>query len=202
MAYIPRQRRTRRFSFKFNKQKLILYGIVFVIAMIFFGYIGALGLFAWYGRDLPQPGKLSESRGNSTIFYDRNDKVIYEMYQDKNRVPVASEDISEYLKQATVAVEDKRFYEHKGISEFGILRAAIMSAIGNPQGGSTITQQLIKNVLLTSERTLPRKIKEAILASQVEQKYTKDEILTMYLNEAPYGGSYYGVGSAVAGYFG
>lgn len=203
MAYIPRQRRTRRFSpFKFNKQKLILYGIVTVIGFIFFGYIGALGLFAWYGRDLPQPGKLSESRGNSTIFYDRNDKVIYEMYQDKNRVPVASEDISDHLKQATVAVEDKRFYEHKGVSEFGILRAAIMSALGSPQGGSTITQQLIKNVLLSSERTLPRKIKEAILASQVEKKYTKDEILVMYLNEAPYGGSYYGVGSASAAYFG
>ncbi len=203
MAYIPRHRRSTNFSsFKFNKQKLILYGIVAVIGLIFFGYVGALGLFAWYGRDLPQPGKLAESRGNSTIFYDRNDKVIYEMYQDKNRVQVNAEDISDHLKKATVAIEDKRFYEHKGISEFGILRAAIMSALGQPQGGSTITQQLIKNVLLSSERTLPRKIKEAILASQVEKKYTKDEILGMYLNEAPYGGSYYGVGAAAAGYFG
>ncbi len=179
-----------------------MYGVVGVIAMIFFGYVGALGLFAWYGRDLPQPGKLSEARGNSTIFYDRNDKVIYEMFQDKNRVPVESKDIPDTLKQATVAIEDKRFYEHKGVSEFGIARAAIMSALGSPQGGSTITQQLIKTVLLTSERTLPRKIKEAILASQVEKKYTKDEILVMYLNEAPYGGSFYGVGSAAKGYFG
>lgn len=179
-----------------------MFGVIFVIVMIFFGYVGALGLFAWYGRDLPQPGKLSEARGNSTIFYDRNDKVIYEMFQDKNRVPAESKDIPDTLKQATVAVEDKRFYEHKGVSEFGILRAAIMSALGSPQGGSTITQQLIKNVLLSSERTLPRKIKEAILASQVEKKYTKDEILVMYLNEAPYGGSFYGVGSAAKGYFG
>jgi 1A family penicillin-binding protein len=203
MAYIPRHRRSRSFSsFQFNKQKLILYGIVAVLGLIFVGYLGALALFAWYGRDLPQPGKLSESRGNSTIFYDRNDKVIYEMYQDKNRVPVDSSDIPDTLKQATVAVEDKRFYEHKGVSEFGIARAAIMSALGRPQGGSTITQQLIKTVLLSSERTLPRKIKEAILASQVEKKYTKDEILTMYLNEAPYGGSYYGVGSAADAYFG
>lgn len=203
MAYIPRHHRSRSFSpFKFNKQKLFLYAIVGIIGFVFIGYVGALILFAWYGRDLPQPGKLSESRGNSTIFYDRNGKVIYEMYQDKNRVPVDSKDIPDTLKQATVAIEDKRFYEHKGVSEFGIARAAIMSALGRPQGGSTITQQLIKTVLLSSERTLPRKIKEAILASQVEKKYTKDEILTMYLNEAPYGGSYYGVGSAADAYFG
>ncbi len=105
------------------------------------------------------------------------------------------------MKQATVSIEDKRFYEHKGISEFGIIRAGINSLLGNPQGGSTITQQLIKNVLLTSERRLSRKIKEAILAYQVEKQYDKDEILTMYLNEAPYGGSYWGVGSAAKGYF-
>ncbi len=170
--------------------------------MVIFGYIGALGLFAWYGRDLPQPGKLAESRGNSTIFYDRNDKVIYEMYDDKNRVPVGIDKMSKYLQNATVAIEDKRFYEHKGISEYGILRAAIANLFGNSQGGSTITQQLIKNALLTSERSLPRKIKEAILAYQVEKKYTKKEILEMYLNDAPYGGTFYGVGSASMGYFG
>jgi len=170
--------------------------------MIIVGYIGALVLFAWYGRDLPQPGKLAESRGNSTIFYDRNGKVIYEMFQDKNRVPVDTGEIPKLLKQATVAIEDKRFYEHKGVSEFGILRAAVNSALGSPQGGSTITQQLIKNVLLSSERSLPRKIKEAILAYEVEKRYTKDQILSMYLNEAPYGGNFYGVGSAAMGYFG
>lgn len=204
MAYTPRHRRQRgRFSFpRLNKQKLIFYGVIAVIALVIFGYIGALGLFAWYGRDLPQPGKLSESRGNSTIFYDRNDKVIYEMFDDKNRVPVGIDKTSKYLQNATVAIEDKRFYEHKGVSEYGILRAAFANLLGNPQGGSTITQQLIKNALLSSERSLPRKIKEAILAYQVEKKYTKKEILEMYLNDAPYGGTFYGVGSASMGYFG
>lgn len=201
MAYVPRKRRAS-LPFTLSRQKLVVYIVGGVIGLVVFGYIGALGLFAWYGRDLPQPGKLAESRGNSTIFYDRNDKIIYEMYQDKNRVPVKVEDISQHLMDATVAIEDKRFYQHNGISEYGILRAAVNSLIGNPQGGSTITQQLIKNVLLTSERKLSRKIKEAILAYQVENKYTKKEILGMYLNEAPYGGTFWGVGSASMGYFG
>ena len=201
MAYVPMRRRKKRFP-QLNKQKLLLYGVVGIITFIIVGYLGAIILFAWYGRDLPAPGKLSESRENSTVFYDRNDEVIYEMYEDKNRVPVAADEVPEVMKQATVSIEDKRFYEHKGISEFGIIRAGINSLLGNPQGGSTITQQLIKNVLLTSERRISRKIKEAILAYQVEKQYDKDEILTMYLNEAPYGGSYWGVGSAAKGYFG
>lgn len=205
MAYVPRRRRRRSplsiFS-GLNKQKLIMYGAIGVIGMIICGYLGVFALFAWYGRDLPEPGKLSESRGNSTIFYDRNGEIIYEMYKDENRVPVAFEDMSDYLKKATIAIEDKNFYEHGGISQAGIIRAAVNSALGNPQGGSTITQQLIKNVLLTSERRLSRKIKEAILAYQVEKKYSKDEILEMYLNEAPYGGTMVGVGSAAKGYFG
>lgn len=180
----------------------MMYGVIGIIGMILFGYIGAFALFAWYGRDLPQPGKLSESRGNSTIFYDRNGEIIYEMFKDENRVPVEIEDIPEHLQEATVAIEDKRFYEHKGVSEYGIIRASFNSLIGKPQGGSTITQQLIKNVLLTSERRLSRKIKEAILAYEVEKKYSKKEILGMYLNEVPYGGTYVGVGSASMGYFG
>jgi len=183
-------------------QRFLLYGAIASFGLIIVGFIGVFILFAWYGRDLPQPGKLSESRANSTVFYDRNGETIYEMFQDENRVPAAEKDIPDMLKKATVAIEDKRFYEHKGISEFGIMRAAFSSLMGNPQGGSTITQQLIKNVLLTSERKLSRKIKEAILAYEVEKKYTKGEILTMYLNEAPYGGTYVGVGSASMGYFG
>ena len=209
MAYVPRSRRVFKSQRKrshglfprITKQTLLFYSVIGLVVMIIVGYVGALGLFAWYGRDLPEPGKLSETRENSTIFYDRNDKVIYELYQDKNRIPMEFEDIPKELLQATVAIEDKRFYEHDGISELGILRALVFSAMGNPQGGSTITQQLIKNVLLTSERRISRKIKEAILAYQVEKKFSKDEILTMYLNEAPYGGEYWGIGSAAKGYF-
>ena len=204
MAYLPRQRSKKKILFFFpipKKQVVIKYSIIGFVSLVIFGYIGAFLLFAWYGRDLPKPGKLSEARENSTIFYDRNGAVIYDMYKDKNRIPVKQDDIPDILKKATIAIEDKRFYEHKGISEIGILRAAFSSFLGNPQGGSTITQQLIKNVLLTSEHRLSRKIKEAILAYEVEKKYEKDEILSMYLNEAPYGGNYWGIGSASKGYF-
>jgi len=180
----------------------MMYGVIGVIGLIIVGYIAAFAVFAWYGRDLPQPGKLSENRGNSTVFYDRNDEIIYEMYTDENRVPVKIEDVSKWVQKGTISIEDKEFYQHNGISQSGIIRAAVYSLLGKAQGGSTITQQLIKNVLLTSERKLSRKIKEAILAYQVEKKYTKDEILEMYLNEAPYGGTMVGVGTAAMGYFG
>ncbi|MFW5703239.1 MAG: transglycosylase domain-containing protein [Patescibacteria group bacterium] len=192
---IPRVRLTR--------QNLLMYAGISVIVIVVFGFLIASAIFAWYARDLPSPGKLSEKTSASTVFYDRNGEIIYELYQDKNRVPVEFKDISPRLKEATIAVEDKNFYKHGGISQLGIMRAAISTIFkGEVQGGSTLTQQLIKNVLLTSERSLSRKVKEAILASEVEKRFTKDEILEMYLNEAPYGGTYWGVGSAAKGYFG
>ncbi len=154
-------------------------------------------------KDLPSPGKLSTSTGYSTIFYDREDKILYELFKDKNRIPVKLKDISKDLINATIAIEDKNFYRHRGISEFGIFRAILNIIFRRKlQGGSTITQQLIKNVLLDPRQTLSRKIKEWILAFEVERKYTKDQILEMYLNEAPYGGNYYGIMSASRGYFG
>lgn len=197
---IPKLPRSRR---NWNRQQLLMYAAGALFGLVVIGFIAASAIFAWYARDLPSPGKLTERTESSTVFTDRNGKVIYEMYKDKNRVPVKLENISTYLKQGTVAVEDKSFYEHGGISQLGILRAALSTIFkGEVQGGSTLTQQLIKNVLLSSERSLSRKVKEAILATEVEKRFTKDQILEMYLNEAPYGGTYYGVGSAAKGYFG
>jgi len=185
------------------KQRLIYLALVSLIGCIVVGFIFSFLIFAWYAKDLPSPGKLSQTSGYSTVYYDRDGKTLYEMYKDKNRVPVKFSEMSTYLKQATIAVEDKNFYKHKGISEGGILRAAFNIVFkGRLEGGSTITQQLIKNVLLDARRTPSRKIKEMILAFEVERRYTKDQILEMYLNEAPYGGSYYGVGTASLGYFG
>ncbi len=193
----------RIFPRRWTKQSFFLFIGVAVLVLLVIGFITALVLFAWFARDLPSPGKLAQKGNFSTEFYDRKGEVIYSMYQDKNRVPVAFKDISKYLKQGTVAVEDKSFYDHGGISQTGIIRAALTTIFkGDVQGGSTITQQLIKNTLLSSERSLPRKIKEAILATEVEKRYTKDQILEMYLNDAPYGGTYYGVGTAAKGYFG
>ncbi len=186
-----------------QKRKYLLYGLMGMVGFLVVGFIFAFILFAWFARDLPSPGKLSETEGSSTVYYDRNGKVIYEMYKDKNRIPVPLKDISTFVKEGTIAIEDKNFYTHGGVSQSGLVRAFINIFLKRRfEGGSTITQQLIKNVLLYPSRTPSRKIKEMILAFDVERRYTKDEILEMYLNESPYGGNYYGVMSASRGYFG
>ena len=196
MLYIPEKRKYQR------RQKLFLYGLVLLIIFFITAFVFSLMIFVWYAKDLPSPGKLSTISSASTVFLDKNGEILFEMYKDKNRFPVKFNDIPIYLKQATIAIEDKNFYKHKGISQVGILRALINIALGKGiQGGSTITQQLIKNVLLGPQRSLSRKIKEIILAYEVERRYNKDQILEMYLNEAPYGGTYWGVGSAAKGYF-
>jgi len=189
---------------KYRSQKLITQLLLVLVGLIAVGFICALIVFAWFARDLPAPGKLSQNTGAaSTVFYDRDGKVIYEMYKEKNRIPVAYADISDWLKKGTVAIEDKTFFTHKGVSELGIIRSVVNLFLkGRMEGGSTITQQLIKMVLLDSGRNLPRKIKEAILAFEVERKYSKEQILEMYLNEAPYGGNYYGINTAASNYFG
>jgi penicillin-binding protein 1C len=195
--------RRYRLSSQYKKQQLIYKGLIFLVGLILVGFIFSFLVFAWFARDLPSPGKLSQSSAYSSIFYDRDGKVLYEVYKDKNRLPVAFSEIPDSLKKATISIEDKNFYKHKGISELGIIRAVLSIVFrGAIQGGSTITQQLIKNVLLNSSQTASRKIKEWILAVEVERRYTKDQILEMYLNEAPYGGNFYGVASAAQGYFG
>jgi len=196
------QSRRIHFRQQYFKQKLIAKLLIFLTLAIIGLFIFSFLLFAWYAKDLPSPSKLSQVTGSSTVFMDRNGKVLYDMYKDKNRLPVTLDEVPDYLKKATIAIEDKNFYKHGGISQFGIIRAAINIILGRGlQGGSTITQQLIKNSLLTSRRTISRKIQEMILAIEVERRYKKDEILLMYLNESPYGGTYWGVGSAAKGYF-
>lgn len=197
--YIPRDRLLRR---QYARQRLIFFGLLFLAGFLVISFIFSFFVFAWFARDLPSPGKLSQVTGNSTIFYDREGKILFDMYKDKNRFPVSIKQVPDSLKDATLAIEDKNFYRHKGVSEFGIIRAFFNILLGRGiQGGSTITQQLIKNVLLDPRRTPARKIKEIILAFEVERRYSKDQILEMYLNEAPYGGSFWGVGSAAKGYF-
>ncbi len=202
-VFNPAKRPKSRRSSSDLRQRIILGAVIAVFLIIIGGFVTVFAAFAWFSRDLPSPGKLSESSASSTVFYDREGKILYEVYKDKNRFPVAIGDTSKYMKQATIAIEDKDFYKHKGISERGMLRAVFNIAMGKRiQSGSTITQQLIKNILLDSKQIASRKIKEIILASEVERKYTKDQILEMYLNEVPYGGSFWGIGSAAKGYFG
>lgn len=153
---------------------------------------------------LPSVSELTEKRlPVSTKILDRHGTLLYSIYDEENRTEVALSDISPFLVQATIAIEDKAFYEHKGFSPTGIFRALWSNSQGDSiQGGSTITQQLVKNRLLSRERTLQRKIRELVLSLLVEQSYTKSQILEMYLNTVAYGGSTYGVEAAAQRYFG
>ncbi len=175
-----------------------------------FSFVGVVGLFLLsfimipvLAIGLPSPEKVVRREGFSTKIYDRNGKLLYDIYDDKRRTPVKLEEIPAQLKQATISIEDKNFYKHSGFDFFGMIRGLTRVVTqGRAQGGSTLTQQLVKNVLLTSERSIFRKIKEFVLATQIERKYSKDEILIMYMNEAPYGGTCWGVECASESYFG
>lgn len=196
-------RRKQHLSKIYFYQKLTAFLFFFGILGSVFLFFFLLVVFIWYSKDLPSPGKIQRTSGYSTIFLDREGKMIYEMYKDQNRIPIKIKDLPPALKYATIAIEDKDFYKHQGFSFRGILRAFFNIIFRQQiQGGSTLTQQLIKNVLLTPERSLKRKVKEFILAFAVERRYSKDQILEMYLNEAPYGGTFWGVESAAQGYFG
>lgn len=174
-------------------------GLIGVVVIVFLTIISVV-VFA---RDLPSPNKLTTRDVSlSTKIYDRNGKLLYDIFGNQNRALTKLEDLPPYIKQATIAIEDKDFYKHKGFSQKGFLRAIFNLAFrGKIQGGSTLTQQTVKNALLSPERTVTRKIKEFILSLQIEQRYSKDEILTIYLNEVPYGGTAYGIEAAAQAYF-
>jgi len=171
-------------------------------AFIYWTLVGIIGIYLFWG--IPLPTKLTnETLPVSTKIFDRNEKLIYEIYSDKKRTPIELEEIPSYVKEATIAIEDKDFYKHQGISYSGIIRAFYKTVFKHDlQGGSTITQQLVKNSLLTSERTIRRKAQEMILTIVIESLYSKDQILKMYLNTIPYGGTSYGIETASETYFG
>lgn len=162
-------------------------------------------------KDLPSVTTLKSTTPSlTTKIYDRNGELLYEIYKDENRSLITIKELPTYLLDATLAAEDKSFYHHFGIDPIGILRATYNNFINckiksggcTVQGGSTITQQLIKNTLLSSEKTLTRKLKELVLAIETELTYSKDEILEMYLNQVGYGGTAYGIEQASHQYFG
>jgi len=193
--------RLRRRKLRFSKKLLYFLPILFFFCAIF-GFLVFTVAFAWVAKDLPSPNKVVRREGFATKIFDRNNEPLYAVYREEKRIPVSFSETPEVLRQATVAIEDKEFYRHPGFSARGILRAIFNIIFHHRlQGGSTLTQQLVKNVLLTSERTVARKLREFILALQIEKRYTKDEILQMYLNEAPYGGSAWGIGAAAEQYF-
>ena len=176
--------------------KLAFIGIIgiFIVSFIVFPIIAFT---------LPSPEKIVRREGFSTRILDRNGEVLYDIFENQRRTPITFDAAPAYLKQATIAIEDKNFYKHQGFDPFGMIRGfSRIFTLGKAQGGSTLTQQLVKNVLLSPERSVFRKIKEFVLAIQIEKKYSKDDILLMYLNEAPYGGTAWGVETAAEIYFG
>ena len=181
------------------KLKYLLVGSVFSLIFVFIPLLIIIFL-----QDLPSPKQLSSQQSPlTTKIYDRNNILLYQIYINQNRTLVPLRSIPKYLKEATIAIEDKNFYENIGFDMMAIIRSAIANLSGKPlQGGSTITQQLIKSTLLTPEISIQRKVKEIILSFWAEKIYTKDQILEMYFNQVPYGGTAWGVEAASEIYFG
>lgn len=196
------------FSKKGAKMALKIAGVSVLLVLLGMG-----ALFAYYRKDLDaiRPGELAK-RVQTTVtkYYDRSGTLLWEDKGDGNyKLVTDGASISKYMKQATIAIEDKDFYKHGGVSFTGIFRSVLNNAQGgSTQGGSTLTQQLVKQVFFADEAQkrglngVPRKIKEMILAIEVERMYNKDQILDLYLNESPYGGRRNGVESGAQTYFG
>ena len=178
-----------------------LWGILFVFIIVTL-FIAA---FFYYSRYLPDPNAWQDRKViQSTKIYDRENKtLLYEIHGEEKRTIIAYSDIPQTIKNATIVAEDAEFYNHSGINFRGILRAVLADIRDKKilEGGSSITQQLIKNAYLSPERTFSRKIKELILAITLEKKYSKDEILNFYLNQIPYGSNSYGIEAASQTYF-
>ncbi|MDO8507684.1 MAG: PBP1A family penicillin-binding protein [bacterium] len=224
--YTKRRRPASNYSGKSGKSKKInpfkKYGLVAgskeFLHNLFFTKSGwkkigiAFGVFmglmillaAWYAKDLPSPSKInSKVAAQSTQIFDRNGKILYEVHGNENRILVDMKDIPQSAKDATVAVEDKGFYKHHGFDFKRIVGSIVYDVVHREkgQGGSTITQQFVKNAILTNEKSFSRKIKEFMLSVMIEQMYSKDDILKMYLNEIPYGSNAYGIQVASKTYF-
>lgn len=186
-----------------KKLKNLLKKKQLLIKILFLGIIFGVLAILWILRDVPGPKKLSSTDfPESSQLYDRNGKLIYEIYAEKRRQEVPLSQIPEKMINATLAIEDAGFYSHFGFDFKGIVRGLYRTIIEKRlQGGSTLTQQLVKNVLLTPERTWTRKIKEAILTIGTEIMYSKKQILEMYFNQTPYGGTLWGIEAASTGIF-
>ncbi|MDP3836626.1 MAG: PBP1A family penicillin-binding protein [bacterium] len=179
-----------------------------LLALVIFASLGLLSSFilvAWVSRDLPEPNQLIDRDvAQSTKIFDRSgENVLYEIHGDEKRTLMSLDEIPDNAKNATIAIEDKNFYRHGGFSVWAMFRTLVTNVMYNRRaGGSTLTQQFVKNAILTSEKKITRKIKEIVLAQRIEKKFSKDEVLQMYLNEIPYGSNAYGIEAASQKYFG
>jgi len=183
---------------KIKSPKFIFFAILAFLILALAGYF-------WLTHDLPDPNRLIDRQvPESTKIYDRTGQtILYEIHGDQKRTLISLKDIPDDVKNATITIEDKDFYKHGGFSLWAIFRTAVTNVLfGKKAGGSTLTQQFVKNSILTNEKSFIRKAKEVILAYRLEKKFSKDEILQMYFNEIPYGSTAYGVEAASQLYFG
>lgn len=198
MSTYPKTRR-RRLFLKILKE--------FVLLVVSIAVLSVAAFFIWISTlTLPDFNNFENRNvANSTKIYDRTGKVVlYDLYQNVRRTQVPLSEISIHIQNATISIEDAEFYQHNGFKPRSFIRAALVNASSGSykQGGSTITQQVVKNSLLTREKTISRKMKEILLAIKLDGELTKEEILSIYLNENPYGGTIYGVEEASLSYFG
>ncbi len=187
-------------QFLFNK-KLLKYLFILVLLII----ISFLIFVSRISKDLPSPNQLIEREvAQSTTIYDRSgENILYEFHGEEKRTLINLSEIPDHAKQATISIEDKNFYKHRGFSIWAMARTVVTNVLYNRRaGGSTLTQQFVKNALLSPEKKYSRKIKEILIAQRIEKKFSKDEILQMYLNEIPYGSNAYGIEAASQKYFG
>lgn len=209
--------RRQRTSF-IDKNALIKNVLLIGVLFAFIGFFFLVILMAFASRNLPNPDSLTEREiSQTTKIYDRTgENLLYEIFGNENRtlkiiqegfcnddkkMDFDKDGIPLYAIQATVAAEDRNFCNHNGFDLKGFIRAILQNLRGNRVGGSTLTQQLVKNAILSNEKTYTRKIKELILALELERRYSKDEILQIYLNEIPYGSTYYGIESAAQNFY-
>lgn len=189
------------------KTRLFIFGLKLLLLAGIAGTISFLGFVWWFSRDLPSADKLiKRDIALSTKIYDRTGTVvIYDIHGDEKRTMIELKDIPAYAQQATITAEDRQFYAHHGFNLKGMIRALLKNLLHGDlygQGGSTITQQLVKNAILGQQKTYARKFKELVLSYRIENKYSKDDILKMYLNEIPYGSVVYGIEAASQTFFG
>ncbi len=201
VSRIPRMKLSGSFIKRALVTLIVLGGIGFLLGGLFI-----LAGLAWYSKDLPDPNKVIDRVvAESTKIYDRTGTVLlYEIHGDEKRTIVELDQISPYIINATIAAEDRDFYKHHGLKFTAIVRSVIVNLLRGrkAQGGSTITQQFVKEAILTKEKSFERKFKEWILAYQIEKKFSKDQILKLYFNEISFGGVNYGVESAAHYFFG
>ncbi len=200
LHFVSSRYTTARHRINIFKWSLLCVFILSVSSSVGYGIYQGYLFFSY----LPSPANIGKVNYSLTShMYDRNGKLLYVFYRDQNRTPIAIRDLQPYVYQAAIAIEDKDFFKHKGVSLVGGIFRAFLENIksDNIQGGSTITQQLVKSALLTPEQTITRKVREMVLALWTERMYDKYEILEMYLNQVPYGGSSYGIEEASKTFF-